>query len=507
MSVTVHHGDSRDVLKGMADGSIDSVVCDPPYALVSIGKRFGKDGAAPAKAGKTGAYARASSGFMGQKWDTGETAFDPAFWGEVLRVLKPGGHLLAFSGTRTYHRLACAIEDAGFEIRDMTAWLYGSGFPKSHDVSKAIDKALGAKRAKVRVPASQARNPKAAGGGKDGAKGAARPFIDAALEAGFHEAVSPEAVSPEAVSWSGWGTALKPAMEPVVMARKPLDGTVAANVLAHGCGALNVEASRVVWQSEADAAAAAAAAGFADSRARGTTKQSVFGKDSRGPENNYDPIALRGRWPANVLHDGSDEVRECFPTTESGTGAVKRQSASDQGGNTGAAYGAESRPAGTPTISHGDSGSAARFFYSAKADAEDRLGSKHPTVKPVDLMAYLCRLVTPPGGTVLDPFAGSGTTGLAAMREGFSAVLIEREEQYVADIHRRLKWARGEGRLTAQEKARHQDDAPLGGLFASLEPDVTQGGQTRTRLVYGDFARDAKSGRPGRQIGPTGLKR
>jgi DNA modification methylase len=146
MTVTVHHGDSREVLKGFADASIDSVVCDPPYALVSIGKRFGAENAAPAKAGKSGAYARASAGFMGQKWDTGETAFDPEFWVEVLRVLKPGGHLIAFSGTRTYHRLACAIEDAGFEMRDMIAWLYGSGFPKSHDVSKGIDKAAGAER-------------------------------------------------------------------------------------------------------------------------------------------------------------------------------------------------------------------------------------------------------------------------------------------------------------------------------------------------------------------------
>ncbi len=154
MSVTVYHGDSREVLKGLPDSSIDSVVCDPPYALVSIGKRFGSETAAPAKAGKTGAYQRASAGFMGKKWDTGETAFDPAFWAEVLRVLKPGGHLIAFGGTRTYHRLVCAIEDGGFEIRDMTAWLYGSGSPKSHNVSKAIDKAAGLTREVVGTRAS-----------------------------------------------------------------------------------------------------------------------------------------------------------------------------------------------------------------------------------------------------------------------------------------------------------------------------------------------------------------
>ena len=449
MSVTVHHGDSRNVLKGMSDASIDSVVCDPPYALVSIGKRFGKDGAAPTKTGKTGVYARVSSGFMGQKWDTGETAFDPAFWVEVLRVLKPGGHLLAFSGTRTYHRLACAVEDAGFEIRDMTAWLYWSGFPMSHDVSKGIDKALGAERAKVRVPASQVRNPKTAGGGKDGAKGAARPFIDAAIERGFHEAVSPEAVSPEAVSWSGWGTALKPALEPIVLARKPLDGTVAGNVLQHGVGGLNIDGCRVEGKP----------------RAWGNHTESE-GYNLHKRETVAPPSEI-GRWPANVITDGSDEVIAVFPA-EAGGGKPGKP-----GKPIVSALGVG---LGTSAVAHDDSGSAARFFYSAKADAEDRLGSKHPTVKPVDLMAYLCRLVTPPGGTVLDPFAGSGTTGLAAMREGFSAVLIEREEQYVADIHRRLKWARGEGRLTSQEKSRHQDDTPLGGLFASIEPDLAQGG-------------------------------
>lgn len=367
MGVTVHHGDSRDVLKTFADASIDSVVCDPPYALVSIGKRFGAEGAAPAQSGKTGAYARASAGFMGQKWDTGETAFDPAFWVEVLRVLKPGGHLIAFSGTRTYHRLACAVEDAGFEIRDMISWLYGSGFPKSHSVGKKTGRA------------------------ED----------------------------------DGLGTALKPACEPIVLARKPLAGTVAATVLLHGTGALNIDGCRI----EAS-----------DSRSGG------FGAGNRpwqtggkGETNKVEAGSL-GRWPANVIHDGSAEVVDAFPDTTSGTGAVKRASADGYQGN---ALGKESRPAGTPMISHGDAGSAARFFYSAKADAADRCGSKHPTVKPVDLMAYLCRLVTPKDGVVLDPFAGSGSTGMACLREGFDCVLIEREAEYVADINRRLQHVEG----------------------------------------------------------------
>lgn len=382
MGVTVHHGDSREVLKGFADASIDSVVCDPPYALVSIGKRFGADNAAAAKPGKSGAYARASAGFMGQRWDTGETAFDPAFWVEVKRVLKPGGHLIAFSGTRTYHRLACAIEDAGFEMRDMIAWLYGSGFPKSHNVGKKTGRA------------------------ED----------------------------------MGWGTALKPAIEPIVLARKPLAGTVAANVLAHGTGALNIDASRIGYDPNDTNPATnplhRKQAGYANGNAADHGSSSYSLKDGSGERN---PNA-GGRWPANVIHDGSQEVVFAFPDTSSGTGKnFKRASA----GYEGAALGKDSRKPGAECVVHGDAGSAARFFYRSKADAADRCGSKHPTVKPIDLMAYLCRLVTPPGGVVLDPFAGSGSTGMACLREGFDCILIEREAQYVEDIHRRLKHVEG----------------------------------------------------------------
>jgi len=201
--VILHAGDCMEILAGLEECSIDSVVCDPPYHLTSIVKRFGSANAAPAKSGKSGAYKRASAGFMGKQWDGGDIAFTPELWALVWRTLKPGGHLVAFSGTRTYHRMACAIEDAGFEIRDQLAWCYGSGFPKSHDVSKAIDRTLGCERAKVRV--ENPRNPKATGGGRDGAEGATRPWIESAMERGFHEAVSDEAVS-----WRGWGTALKP---------------------------------------------------------------------------------------------------------------------------------------------------------------------------------------------------------------------------------------------------------------------------------------------------------
>lgn len=372
MSVTVHHGDSRDVLKTLPDASVDSVVCDPPYALVSIGKRFGAENAAPAKVGASGAYARASAGFMGQKWDTGETAFDPAFWVEVKRVLKPGGHLIAFSGTRTYHRLACAIEDAGFEMRDMIAWLYGSGFPKSHNVGKKTEREEDA----------------------------------------------------------GWGTALKPALEPVVLARKPLIGTVAANVLKHGTGALNIDASRIGTDGGTKKPE-----GHAKEDSRGTFGH---GLNSKGA---FEIVPIdKGRWPANVIHDGSEEVTGAFDIAgvrTSGTWDGNRTKPKEN-----AVYGKYGTAADAPL--QGSSGSAARFFYSAKADAADRCGSKHPTVKPVDLMAYLVRLVTPPGGVTLDPFAGSGSTGMACIREGFDCILIEREAQYVADIHRRIAHVSGE---------------------------------------------------------------
>lgn len=434
--ITLYAGDNRTALKALADNSIDAVVTDPPYALVSIGKRFGKPGA---KNNSKDAYKRASVGFMGKQWDTGEVAFATEFWTEVYRVLKPGGYVLAASATRTYHRLAVAIEDAGFEIRDMVSWLYGSGFPKSHDVSKAIDKAKGCEHGKVRIPAATVGNLKA--------RQDSRPFIEAAMERGYHEAVSDEAVF-----WQGWGTALKPACEPWVMARKPLIGTVAENVLAHGTGAINIGGCRVgdevrfvSFTSLAPCHGnALGAAGTAEAR-RGTQG---------------DPKKYVGRHPANVLHDGSEEVGGALP--------------SDGGG------------------------SSSRFFYSAKADADDRLGSKHPTVKPVDLMQWLCRLVTPPAGVVLDPFAGTGTTGEAAWREGFSAILMEREADYQEDIRRRMRLApesrAARVREAAKANGRASDDA--GPLFGGLDT-AHRGGQADLRPLC----------RPGRTIGPIGLKR
>jgi site-specific DNA-methyltransferase (adenine-specific) len=321
--VRLLRGDCLELLPTLEECSIDSCVTDPPYHLTN---NTGTRSPLPGQYTPIGKPKQPKGGFMGKQWDGGDIAFNHLVWELVFRALKPGAHLLAFSGTRTYHRMACAIEDAGFEIRDQIGWCYGSGFPKSHDIG------------------------------------------------------------------NGWGSALKPAWEPIVLARKPLsESSIAANVLKHGAGGINIDGCRV---------------GIDDTQ---------------------------GRWPANLIHDGSEEVVRGFPDVSSGAPGVMRL-----GENRGAAYGAESRPPGTQMTGFGDSGSAARFFYTAKADSDDRLGSKHPTVKPVDLIQYLVRLVTPKGGLVLDPFAGTGTTAEAGFYEGLQVVLIEREEEYQADIVRRM---------------------------------------------------------------------
>lgn len=355
-------GDSIHFLRDQPDNRYDSCVCDPPYALVSIVKRFGGKNAAPAKGNE--AYMRASAGFMGKQWDTGESAHAVEFWAEVLRVLKPGGHVVAFAGTRTYHRMACAIEDSGFEIRDQIGWTFGSGFPKSRNAG------------------------------------------------------------------NGWGTALKPAWEPICLARKPLsEKTVAANVHQWGTGAINVDGCRV----------------HAEDAQEGRLRHS--GGQNYTPVPDSDPTCrtfgrLRpdvrppspeGRWPANIIHDGSDEVIAAFPDAPGQQYFVGPEHGDRPSRGIYGDFGA--RPPNDP---RGDSGSAARFFYTAKADADDRLGSKHPTVKPVDLMQWLVRLVTPKGGLVLDPFAGTGTTAEACFRGGMSCMLIEREPEYQADIRRRM---------------------------------------------------------------------
>lgn len=295
-------------LKGMRafpDNSFDSIVTDPPYEL----------------------------GFMGKAWDSRGIAYSVELWSEALRVLKPGGHLLAFSGSRTYHRMTCAIEDAGFEVRDQIMWVYGSGFPKSHNL---------------------------------------------------------------AGEWDGWGTALKPAHEPICVARKPLIGTVAANVLAHGTGALNIDGCRVATDDNLNGGTYSPG-GKAAPMPGDERTGAALGMFAPGARPAAGFVQPDGRWPANLIHDGSDEVTTLF-------------------------------------------GEPARFFYCAKTSKTDRGAENiHPTVKPTDLMAYLCRLVTPPGGVVLDPFAGSGSTGKAAVREGFQFVGFELSVEYAAIANARIE--------------------------------------------------------------------
>ena len=400
----------------MDANSVDSIVTDPPYGL----------------------------SFMGKRWDYDVPNVE--IWAECLRVLKPGGHLLAFAGTRTQHRMAVRIEDAGFEIRDMIAWVYGSGFPKSHNVGKSIDREAGAQREVVG---------KAAAGSAPLKRGHVNTS-GGGLSVGTERSPEYDITAPAtdaARQWQGWGTALKPALEPITVARKALVGTVAANVLAHGTGALNIDACRV--------------AGI-----KPTVKNIPFeawrraeGRDDRQtPAQTYD--ASEGRWPANLIHDGSDEVLAGFPTT----------GASKSGGKAGP-IGYHAGGSGADRGGHDDNGgSAARYFYCAKASNRDReeglegfgrvatgamdgnsgrsgqrtagdgvtpveqpvRANIHPTVKPTDLMAYLVRLVTPPGGTVLDPFMGSGSTGKAALREGFRFIGIELHQDYITIAEARL---------------------------------------------------------------------
>lgn len=420
-------GDSWHFLKDQPDNRYDSVVTDPPYALVSMIKRFGN--AEPSKekfAMEKSHSGYMSRGFMGQKWDNGSTVHAVEFWAEVLRVLKPGGHVVSFGGTRTYHRMACAIEDAGFEIRDMLQWIFATGFPKSHNVGKGIDRAAGIERKIVTTRKLTGKARVLKGGNYDGG------YEGRELTSEYSVTVPS---TEEAILWDGFGTALKPACEPICLARKPLEEglTVAANVLKWGTGALNIDGCRV------DASAA----------------DKMFVGDGAGRADTKFDMS-KGRWPANVCHDGSDEVVSCFPVTDPSTiGKPRGAKAGNGWGMT--ATGTE----------YEDGGSAARFFYSAKADSDDRLGSKHPTVKPVDLMQWLVRLVTPPGGLCLDPFAGTGTTAEACYREGMRCMLIEREAEYQSDIRRRMALVmagpneRRNESIKAKTKGRKPDHGPL----------------------------------------------
>jgi len=405
--ITVYQGDCIAVMARMPEASVDAIITDPPYGLE----------------------------FMGRDWDgfgtpLGFQTWSEAWAREALRILKPGGHLLAFGGTRTYHRLATGIEDAGFEIRDCLAWLYGSGFPKSLDVSKAIDKAAGAEREVVDVVRSPYKVDRA-----EADRRAYGKFDHDTDDRGYLLNPITAPATPDAEKWQGWGTALKPAFEPIVLARKPLIGTVAQNVLEHGTGALNIDGCRI-GVSDADAEAMKRVNTPGSGRFK-TTQGSAYGV--YGPSEAMD--TTRGRWPANVTldEDAAAMLDEQTPNLAKAWSAPSSGNASDR------TYGggiARSLGAGYMPQQYGDSGGASRFFYCAKASKKDRntngAANTHPTVKPTALMRWLIRLATPPGGIILDPFGGSGSTGVAARAEGVRAILIEREDEYLDIIRQRL---------------------------------------------------------------------
>lgn len=365
---TIYHGDCMEVLESLEN--IDSCVTDPPYGL----------------------------SFMGKQWDYDVPQKE--LWEKVYQSIKQGGHLLSFFGSRTYHRGVISIEDAGFEIRDQLMWLYGSGFPKSHNIGKAVDKLQGNEREDLGANTNQRLN---------------KPEHDI-YEAGIRGKET--RITKGNSEWEGWGTALKPAHEPIVMARKPFKGTVAENVLEHGTGGINIDGCRVGTDDNL----------MGGAYSGGERKEGEW-KEQSGFKNNNPNIEYeqpQGRFPANVMHDGSEVVQEIFPQTSKSSGGRSYQ-------NTNQMYsgGWANEKGNKIDPGFGDEGTAARYFYCAKASKKDRDdGNNHPTVKPTELMRYLCRLVTPKSGVILDPFMGSGSTGKGALLEGFRFIGIEMEREY-----------------------------------------------------------------------------
>ncbi|ACF33915.1 DNA methylase [Mycobacterium phage Porky] len=409
--VLIHLGDCRDILAELEDASVDSIVTDPPYEL----------------------------GFMSKKWDGSGIAFDVEMWEQCLRVLKPGGHLLAFGGSRTWHRLTVAIEDAGFEIRDSIAWLYGSGFPKSLDVSKAVDGFVATGRsdskALAEVNASRPGEATIRQASTNGHKG----FVGSGDHGPREKRATP--ATDAAKRWRGWGTALKPAFEPIVVARKPLVGTVAANVLEHGTGALNIDACRTEYEQGGSLATNPSLRSGISGGNGGHIFPTETGRRVVTPH-------ASGRWPTNVVLDDTQAAE-----LDAQTGTLKSglmRAGTKRAARDGAVYGRLDEDA-TPRDTYADSGGASRFFpvfkYQAKAPTKERPGYvnedgtkvAHNTVKPLALMRWLVKLVTPPGGVVLDPFAGSGTTVEACLLEKFRCIAIENEPDYIPLIEQRLE--------------------------------------------------------------------
>ena len=440
--IRLHNHDCLEVLKMMIEDEVfvDSIVTDPPYHLTSTVDRFGKEGSAAPK-DKDGLYNRIDRGFMGQEWDGGDIAFRKETWELCFKVLKPGGHLLAFSGSRTYHRMAVAIEDAGFDIRDQIMWLYGSGFPKSHNIGKAVDKKLGNERIKTGETKTHSN------------KGMPQAEKRTAIGAGAFGQEVEEDITVGTSEWEGWGTALKPAHEPLVLARKPLsEKSVVDNVLKHRTGAINIDGCRVEGndakypdsnpdfrdqgrQSKENMGIDKLSFGQTENVKRkkvvrkSRDENSVWTDDNSGMKaegSEYADADPRGRFPSNIMHDGSDSIKELFEDKSRYFYCAKTSKAErNQGLNN---FPIKQTQGGGGGIGdyEDDVNSASGKFGSEKAPSKN----VHPTVKPIKLMKYLCRLITPKGGTVLDPFMGSGSTGMAAKEENFEFVGIEKEEEY-----------------------------------------------------------------------------
>lgn len=527
---TIYQGDSFEVLDTLEEKSIDAIVTDPPYGLTSITKRFGKEDSAPAKESKDGSFARLSKGFMGKTWDGTGIEYNVDFWKKCFKVLKPGGYLLSFGGTRTFHRIACAIEEAGFEIRDTLMWLYGSGFPKSMDISKQIDKNANSEELNIigqwlkeqRIKANLSKkqvaeflnitesaiynweeNPKKYGfptkenwlkikalynfdGSFDDFKkeairkvigtkkvmGKDNDIIYGKYKGGEINITIPTTLN--AMKYAGYGTCLKPAYEPIIMARKPVEGTVADNMLKYGVGGINIDECRVENNLHEEIGRNNKKGSYTSSRTMGVSSTPAVDRTGR---------TNLGRFPANVITDGSDEVKANMPFTKSNGGKTTMSDFSKYNGSMMNTINLKENPSRKDSnyISPCDSGNASRYFYCAKASKKDRdegldnfedkkftsvLNTKngsgerldgastpirkniHPTVKPTELMQYLVRLVAPKGAVVLDPFCGSGSTGKACMYENternanYKFIGIEMTEEYLPIIVARIDYAK-----------------------------------------------------------------
>lgn len=465
---TIYNGSMLVMSEAIEPNSIDAIVTDPPYHLKSITERFGKENSAPAKYGEDGSFSRLSKGFMNQTWDGGDIAFRPKTWRKCYEALKPGGYLLAFGGSRTFHRMAVAIEDAGFEIRDTIMWIYGSGFPKSANIAKGIE-------AKEKYGNSGTRNKRKVEQDCDSEEFVVKQPNNGILGEIIETTRKKyNANSDLAKQWQGWGTALKPAYEPIIVARKPIEGTVVENVMRYGTGGINIDECRIPFEDTQNPATNP----LYRQRNNNKYKQIKKGQESNGAvsfTSSKNDISSLGRFPANVIHDGSDEVATGFPESSS------------NGGNADYSFGNQDNTTHLYTnIKSGnhfkDSGNASRFFYSAKASKKDRdegldlVGFEetrvtdgsirtnqetagkfcansalrrniHPTVKPCELMQYLVRLVAPKGATILDPFMGSGSTGKAVMFENrersanYKFIGVDLEQKYCQIANARIDYA------------------------------------------------------------------